>query len=119
MEIFGPTIYTRWDKQTKNLKDDLINRLVGMFDCETFNRAEFLRKDGQHMKIVMDQFRVHLERNPRYEHLPIFPTREWKSLVENGNERDLRKEGKLPSGTGRYAICTFNNVIINLIIINF
>ena len=95
MEIFGPTIRTRWDKQTKTLKDELINRLVVMFDSETFNRAEVLKKVGQHMQIVMDQFRVHIERNPRYELPPMISTREWKALVDNGKERDLIKEGKL------------------------
>ena len=78
--------------------------MVGVFGNNTFNRAEVLKKAGQHMKIVRDQFRVHLERNPRYEHPPIIPSREWKSLVEDGKERDLRKEGKLPPGTGRYTI---------------
>ena len=56
------------------------------------------------MKIVRDQFRVHIERNPRYEHPLMIPIREWRSLVEYGKERDLRKEGKLPLGIGRYAI---------------
>ena len=56
------------------------------------------------MKIARDQFRVHLERNPRSEHHLVIPGRYWKSLVEDGKERDLRKEGKLPLGTGRYTI---------------
>ena len=73
-----------------------------MFD--TFNRAEVLKKVGQHMKIVRDQFRVHLEKNPRYELPLMIPTREWKSLVEDGNERDLRKEGNLPLDIGRHEI---------------
>ena len=104
MEIFGPTIRTKWDKQTKNLKDELTNHLVGLFRNETFNRVEVLKKASQHMKMMRDQFRVHIEWNPRYECSPMIPTREWKSLVEDGKERPLRKEGKLPPGTGRYAI---------------
>ena len=56
------------------------------------------------MKIVRDQYRVHLEKNPRYERPLMIPSREWKSLVEYGKERDLRKAGKIPPGTGRYAI---------------
>ena len=47
----------------------------------------------------------------------MIPTREWKSLVEDGKERALRKQGKLPSGIGRYAILS-TIVVLNLIIIN-
>ena len=75
-----------------------------MFDNETFNRATVLKKVGQHMNIVSDQYRVHLEMNPRYERPLMIPAREWKALVEDGNERALRKEGKIPPGTWRYAI---------------
>ena len=104
MEIFRPIICRRWDKQTKNLKDDLTDRLVGMFDKDTFDTTKVLKKVVQHMKIVRDQYRVHLEKNPRYERPPMIPSREWKALVEDGKERDLRKVGKIPLGTGRYAI---------------
>jgi len=34
----------------------------------------------------------------------MIPVREWKSLLDDGRERDLRKEGKIPLGTRRYAI---------------
>ena len=104
MDIFGPNILTRWDKQVKSLKDDLTNRLVGMFSNETFNRIAVLKKDGQHLNIVQDQYRVHLERNPRYECPLMIPSRDWKSLVEYGKDRALRKARKIPPGTGRYAI---------------
>ena len=89
MEISGPTILTRWDTKTNNLKYDLTNCLVGLFDNKTFVRAEVLKNVGQHMKIVRHQFRVHLERNPRFEHPPMIPTREWKSLVGDGKEMAL------------------------------
>ena len=75
LEIFGLTIRTRWDRKIKNLKDELTNQLVGMFDNETFNRVTVLKKAGQYMKIVWDGYRVHLERNPRYEHPPMIPAR--------------------------------------------
>ena len=78
--------------------------MVCEFDNETFNGVEVLKKVGQHMNIVRDQFRVHLERNPRYEHPPVIPVRGWKSLVEDGKESALRKEENLPLGTGRYVI---------------
>ena len=84
MEIFRPTIRTRWDRKTKNLKDELTNRLVGMFGNDTFDTTKVLKKVGQHMKIVRDQYRVHLERNPRYECPLMIPSKEWKALVEDG-----------------------------------
>ena len=102
--IFGPIIFTRWDIQTKNLKDELTNQLVGMFGNETFNQVTVLKKVGKHMKIVRDHYRVHLERNRRYDHPLMILTREWKSLVEDGKERSLRKEGNIPPNTWRYAI---------------
>ena len=78
--------------------------MVGLFDNETFDKTKVLKKDGQHIKIVRDQCRVNLERNPRYEFPPMIPSREWKSLVEDGKEKGLRKVGKIPPGIGRYVV---------------
>ena len=80
MEIFGPTIHTRWEKQAKYLEDELTNRLVDMFEKDTFDTLKVLQKAGKHTKIVRDQYRVHLEKNPRYERSPMIPSREWKAL---------------------------------------
>ena len=104
LEISGPTIHTRWDIQPKDLEDELINRLVGLLGKDTFDTSKVLKKVGQHLKIVQDQYRVHLENNPRYEHPPMIPSREWKALVEDGKEKGLRKAKKIPPGTGRYVI---------------
>ena len=78
--------------------------MIGLFSDETFNRAEVLKKVDQHMNIVRGQYRVHLETNPSYECPPMILVREWKSMLDDGRESDLRKHGKLPSDTGRYAI---------------
>ena len=94
LEIFGPTIHTRWDKQEKYLKDDLTNRLIGLFEKDTFDTSKVLQKVGQHMKIVWDQYRVHLENNPRYERPAMIPSREWKALVEDGKVRVWEKKKK-------------------------
>ena len=104
METFGPTIHTRWDRQEKDIKDELTNRLVGLFGKDTFDASKVLQKAGKHMKIVQDQYRVHLEKNPRYELPPMIPSMDWKSLVKYGKEKGLIKLGKIPPGTGRYAI---------------
>ena len=82
LETFGPTICTMWNKEPKSLKDDLTNRLVGLFGKDTFDTSKVLQKAGKHLKIVRYQYRVHLEKNPRYEHPPRIPSMEWKSMVE-------------------------------------
>ena len=82
----------------------MTNRLVGLFDNDTFYTSKVLKKAGQHMKIVRDQYRVHLQRNRRYELPLMIPSREWKALVEDLKERDMRKAGNIPPDTGRYAI---------------
>ena len=83
LEIFGPTIRTMWNKQPKDLKDDLTNRFVSLFGKDTFDTLKVLQKAGKHLKIVRDKYRVHLEKNPRYEHPPMIPSMEWKALVKS------------------------------------
>ena len=51
LEIFGATICRRWDRHTKDLKDESTNRLVFMFGKYTFNTMKVLNKVGQHMNI--------------------------------------------------------------------
>ena len=75
-----------------------------MFDKDTFDTSKVLKKAGQHLKIVRDQYRVHLEKNPRYECPLMIPSRDWKALVEDGKEKGLRKAGKIAPSIGRYAI---------------
>ena len=105
LEIFGPTIQTMWNKQPKALKDDLTNRLVSLFGKDAFDTSKVLQKAGKHLKTARDQYRVHLEKNPRYECPPMIPYMEWKALVEDGKEKGLRKSRKIPpAGIGRYAI---------------
>ena len=91
LEIFGPTICTKWNKKPKDLKDDLTDRLVSLFGKYTFDTSKVLQKAGKHLKIVRDQYRVHLEKNPRYEHPPMIPSMEWKALVEDGKKKGLKK----------------------------
>ena len=79
LEIFRPTIRTMWNKHPKALKDDLTNHLVSLFEKDTFDTSKVLQKVGKHLKIIWDQYRVHLENNPRYELPPMIPSMEWKS----------------------------------------
>ena len=75
LELFKPTIITIWNKNPKDLKDDLTNHLVSLFEKDTFNTSKVLQKAGQHLKIVRDQYMVHLEENPRYERPLMIPSR--------------------------------------------
>jgi hypothetical protein len=102
LDIFGPTICTRWNSQSLKLKDDFIKKLVGLFDEGTFNKYRVSSKAGAHLKYFWDQYRVHLENNPKYDHPPIILKREWKALNDNAKEKMLIKEGKTPLGSGRY-----------------
>ena len=78
LEIFGPTIHTVWIKQPKALNDDMTNHLDSMFEKDTFDTSKVLQKAGKHLNIVRDQYRVHLEKNPRYERPPMIPSMECK-----------------------------------------
>ena len=78
--------------------------MVGLFGKDTFDTSKVLKKARQHLKIVWDQYRVLLEKNPRYERPSMIPSMEWKSLMEDGKEKGLRKAVKIPPGIGRYAI---------------
>ena len=42
LDIFGPTICTRWDRQRKSLQDELTNLLVGLFGKYTFDTSKVL-----------------------------------------------------------------------------
>ena len=104
LEIFRPTIRIMWNKQPKYLKDDLTNHLVSLFGKDTFNTSKVLQKARKNLKIVQDQYRVHLENNPTYEFPLMIPSMKWKALVEDGKEKGPRKVGKIPPGIGRNAI---------------
>ena len=51
LEIFGPTILTRWDRQPKYLKDEVTNHLVGLFRKDTFDTSKVLQKVGKHLNL--------------------------------------------------------------------
>ena len=59
-------------------------------------------KEGIYLKYLCDQYRVHLQKNPKYELHPGIPEREWKALVEYAKDKTLQKEGKTPHGSRSY-----------------
>jgi hypothetical protein len=42
-----------------------------------------------------------LEKNPRYENAPSIPEREWKAIIDDAKEKNLRKSGEQLTGTPR------------------
>ena len=52
---------------------------------------------------MRDQYGVHLQKNPKYEHPPVIPEREWKALMEDAKDKTLRKERKTLPESVRYA----------------
>jgi hypothetical protein len=89
LDIFGPTICIRWNSQSSKLKDEFIKKLVGLFIEGTFNKYGVSSKEESHLKYMGDQYRVHMQRNPRYEHPPMIPKREWKALQDDAKEKIL------------------------------
>jgi hypothetical protein len=86
--IFGPTICTRWNSQNSNLKKELMDYLEGLFGVDTFNKKTTTSLAGQYLKSTRDVYRVHLQKNPRYEHPPAVTEREWKVLIEDAKEKN-------------------------------
>ena len=116
LEIFDPTIHTRWERQTKKLKDELTNWLVGLFGEYTFDTTKVLKKDGQHMNIVWDQYRVHLEGtlgSPSDDSIKGVerPSGRWK--------REGSKKSRKDTTRHREVCNAFHNVMVRVIINNF
>jgi hypothetical protein len=49
LELFGPTIRTRWNAQDSNLKDELISHMVNLFG-NTFNKKVVTHLTGESLK---------------------------------------------------------------------
>ena len=93
LDIFGPTICTRWNAQNEKLKDDLMNHMVNLFG-ETFNKKGVTTATGLNFKYVREDYRNNLKNNHKYECPPMVLEKNWKTLIENAKEKALRKQGK-------------------------
>jgi hypothetical protein len=99
--IFGETVCTRWNFHNSNLKNELLDYLEGLFGVETFNKKVVTSAVGEYLKYMRDVYRRNLAVNPRYEHPPSIPEREWKALIDDAKENKLRKTGEQITGTPR------------------
>jgi len=100
LELFGPTIRLRWNRQNSNLKNELISRLVGEFG-DSFNKPEILKRTGKHLKHVREAYRHKLVKDPKCERPLAVPELEWKEIVADAREISMKAQGKTPPGPGR------------------
>ena len=93
LEIFGPTIRTRWNAQNDKLKDDLMNDMFNLFG-DTFNRKGATATASLDLKYVRKNYRDNLKINPKYECPLVVPKKDWKALMDYTKEKELRKTRK-------------------------
>jgi hypothetical protein len=103
LNIFGPTIRTLWNAQNPSLKKDIIDHVVNLF-VDSFKKIGVTSLVSTYLKYVRDQYRVHLQTNPRYEHPLTILKIEWKNILEDEKEKKMRKQRNMPLGPGRYII---------------
>ena len=72
LDIFGPTICTRWNSQNEKNKDDLVNHMVSLFG-DTFNKKGVTAAAGLNLKYVRADYRNNLQINPNYERPSMVP----------------------------------------------
>ena len=93
--IFGPTIHTRWNSKSSNLKKELLDYLEGLFGVGIFDKIAMARVVGKYLKYTKDTYRTQLQFNPRYEHPLIVLESEWRALIHDGKEKSEKKEWKM------------------------
>ena len=93
LDIFGPTIRTWWNAQNEKFKDYLMNHIVILFG-ETFNKKGVTTAAGLNLKYVRADYGDNLQINHKYESPLIFLEKEWKVLMDDSKEKELRKQGK-------------------------
>ena len=56
---------------------------------------------GEYLKYTQDVYRRILAGNPRYEHPPSIPEREWKAITDDAKDKILKKLGEQINSTPR------------------
>jgi hypothetical protein len=95
LELFGPTIRTRWNGQDSKKKDDLINHMVNLFG-NTFNKKVVSKLDGENLKYTRAQYRDKLQIYLKHKRPPMVSEKEWKALIEGEKENLFKKQGRQP-----------------------
>ena len=100
LELFGPTIRLRWNRQNSILKNELISRLVGKFG-DSFNKPEILKRTGKHLKHVREAYRHKLVKDHKRERPLVVPEMEWKEIIVDAREISMKAQGKTPPSPRR------------------
>ena len=66
-----------------------INKMVDMFGEGTFDKFVVKSKVGLYLRYMRDQYRVHLEKNPKFECPLTISQMEWKAILHDSEERTL------------------------------
>ena len=82
LELFGPTIRTRWNSQDSAKRDAFIDHMVNLF-CNTFNKKVVAKLAGENLKYTRAQYRDKLQLDLKHECPPMVPEKEWKALIED------------------------------------
>jgi len=91
----------RWNCHNFNLKKQLMDYLEGLFGVDMFNKNVVTSIVGEYLKYTLDVYRRSLAGNPRYEHPPSIPEREWKAIIDDAKENILKKSREKLTGTPR------------------
>lgn len=87
------------------MKDFLVESMTQIFGPHAFERNKLLEKAGLCLKYIRDQYRKHLQVNPRHDCLPSVPEAEWQALILDGKYKADMKRGITPVESGaRYVI---------------
>jgi hypothetical protein len=100
LELFGLTIRLQWNRQNSKPKILLISRLVGEFG-DSFNKPKVLKRTNNHLKHVREAYRNKLVQDPKCERPLVVPEREWKEIILDARESEMKAQGKKPPGLGR------------------
>ena len=59
---------------------------------DTFNRKGVIAIVGLNLKYVREDYRDNLQINTKYERPSMVPEKEWKALMDDAKEKELRKK---------------------------
>ena len=75
--------------------------LEGLFGVDMFNTKAITSTAGEYLKYTRDVYRRSFAINTRYESPPSIPEREWKAIIDDAEEKILKKSGEQITGTPR------------------
>ena len=71
----------------------MMNHMVSFFGG-TFNKKCVTTATGLNLKYSRENYRDNFQINPKYEHPPMVPNKEWKDLMDYAKDKDIEKTRK-------------------------